>query len=104
MSFFKVKVDDKVYSLERLTLGDARLLKERFGLADLEEFNPSDPDQLVGLLFLALRKERPTEPEANLLAEIEDLDIDAFSQVVEESGADAGPPVVEDGEPEAASV
>lgn len=78
MAFFRVKVADKVYELDRLTLGDSWLLKQRFGLQDLTEFNPTDPGQLVGLMFLAMTKEHPTKDADLILAEIKALDIDDF--------------------------
>jgi hypothetical protein len=81
MAFFKVKVQDEVYELERLTLGQARRLKREFGLSDLEFFSPTDPDQMVGLLCLAIEQKRPGVDRAVILAEVEALDIDGFEPV-----------------------
>lgn len=77
MAFFKVKVGDETYELERLTLGDARVLKRDFGLTDLEFFSPSDPDQMVGLLALAISKTKGISI-SEATAEAEALDIEAF--------------------------
>jgi hypothetical protein len=56
MSLFKAKLGDKVYELDRLTLGDGVVLKRQFNVTDLENFNPADPETLVGLLTLAVMK------------------------------------------------
>lgn len=78
MAFFSVKVGEKTYELDRLTLGEARVLKREFGLSDLGSFSGTDPDQLVGLLYLARKRESPAMSHDEVLAEIEDLDIEAF--------------------------
>lgn len=92
MAFFRVKVGDQVYELDRLTLGDGRVLKQKFGLEDLTKISPGDPDMLVGLLFLALKRAKPDAPDANLIAEIEDIDIDGFTDLADDEDDDAGPP------------
>lgn len=82
--FFKDKAGDRVFELDKLTLGDARVLKREFGLEDMEDFSPTDPDHLVGLLYLCLRREQPNAAQEDLLGEIEDLDINAFDEIPEE--------------------
>ena len=85
-SFFRIKVagdgeeGGKVYELDRLTLGEARILKREFGLADLAHFNSTDPDQLVGLLVLALQRENPALTLKEAIAQVEDLDVEAFEE------------------------
>lgn len=56
MAVFKAKLDGKIYELDRLTLGDGVVLKKKFNVDDLENFNPADPETLVGLLTLAVMK------------------------------------------------
>lgn len=87
-AFFKARIGEHVYTLEKLTLGDARILKRDFGLEDMDEFSPTDPDTLVGLLYLCLKAERPLADRTALIAEVEALDIDAFS---DETEADEDP-------------
>lgn len=71
--FFACTVAGKKYELTKLTLGQARTLKREFDLADIEDLNPTDPDQLVGLIYLACIQAGMT-PEA-ALAEAEGIDI-----------------------------
>lgn len=87
--FFAVKIDGEAYELPKLTLGEARILKREFGLTDIGSFAPGDPDQLVGLLFLCLRRRRPTATTEELLAEVEALDIEAFEPADDEEAAPA---------------
>lgn len=83
--FFKVRMGDKVYELDRLTLGNAQTLKQRYGLVDLEFFSPTDPDVLVGLMTLAIQKSTGLSlDEAEKIAQ--DCDIDGFEDM---SGAPA---------------
>lgn len=86
--FFKVKVDGKVYELDRLTLGDGRVLKRDFGLIDLETFSTTDPDQMVGLIALAISKtDGISLADATLQAE--DIGFDDFEPQEVEDESDA---------------
>jgi hypothetical protein len=78
MAFFTAKVGEETYELDKLTLGDARLLKKQFGLVDMTEFSGTDPDQLVGLMFLAYKKANPGLTDETVLSHVENLDIEAF--------------------------
>lgn len=89
MAFFRAKCGDKTYELDKLTLGDARVLKRHFGLDDVEFFNPTDPDQAVGLLVLCLQRERPEESLEVLTAEVEALDVDEFAMADEPDPTEA---------------
>lgn len=94
MSFFKLKVGETVYELDKLTMGDTRTLKHHFGVADLAKMSSTDPDVIVGVLAIAIqRKDGKTLDEAT--AEAESID---FADVVitndesaVESEADAAP-------------
>lgn len=89
-TFFKVKMGDKVYELDRLTLGNAQTLKQRYGLVDLEFFSPTDPDVLVGLMTLAIQKSTGLSlDEAEKIAQ--DCDIDGFEDM-SDAPADAVDP------------
>lgn len=78
--FFACKVGGEQYELPTLTLGEARTLKKQFGMEDLKEFSITDPDVLVGLLFLCLKRTRPGVPDVALLAEIERMDIETVEE------------------------
>lgn len=84
MAFFRAKIGEKVYELDKLTLGQARLMKRRFDLTDLEEFNIGDPDHMVGILTLCLQQERPAAELETLIAEVEALDIESAVEMVDE--------------------
>jgi hypothetical protein len=88
MAFFKVVVSGKAYELDKLTLGDTRTLKRDFGLTDMENFSSSDPDQLVGLMFLAMSKERPNERPEKILRDIEAIDILDVIEGIEDEDED----------------
>lgn len=82
--FFACKVGDKRYQLEKLTLGEARVLRKQFGLEQIEDFNPTDPEQLAGLLYLCMKRENPGLPDALIMAEIDGLDVMEFEAADEE--------------------
>lgn len=93
MSFFKCKVGDETYELERLTIGDSRILKRDFGLSDLEHFNPGDPDVVAGLLTLAISKAKDIPiSEATKIADAVDFeDFESISDDEEEGAEDPTP-------------
>jgi hypothetical protein len=88
--FFKVQVGEDVYELDKLTLGDGRILKRDFGLTDLEEFNPGDPDVMVGLLSLAIKHSKGVSlADATAIAEA--VDFEDFTSLGDEDEADPTP-------------
>lgn len=97
MAFFKAKVGDTLYELEKLTLGDSRTLKHKFGLADLTEFSSTDPDVIVGLLALAIRKADPSKTIDEAAAEADEIDFEDFVTMADakEPEADAAPLAVD---------
>lgn len=83
MALIKVKVDEKIYQLDRLTLGDGVVLKRRFGLAQLDMFNPADPETMLGLLTLAISKtDGVSISEAEEIAS--EIEFDAMENIAEE--------------------
>jgi len=92
MAFFKAKIGDTVYELDKLTLGDTRILKHKFGLSDLSEFSSTDPDVIVGLLSLSIRKANPALSIEQAAAQADEINFDDFTQVDDEKEvADAAP-------------
>ncbi len=97
MAFFKAKIGDTVYELDKLTLGDTRILKHKFGLSDLSEFSSTDPDVIVGLLSLSIRKANPALTIEQAAAQADEINFDDFTQVADEKevagaeDADAAP-------------
>lgn len=93
MAFFKAKIGDTTYELEKLTLGDTRILKHKFGLTDLSEFSSTDPDVIVGLLALAIRKADPNKSIEQATAEVDELNFDDFTTVDDEKEVAAAAPL-----------
>lgn len=93
MAFFKARVGGTLYEIDKLTLGDTRILKHKFGLTDLVEFSSTDPDVIVGLLALAIHKANPATTIDDAAAEAEGLDFESFAPVdaAEDEDADAAP-------------
>jgi hypothetical protein len=77
MALLRIKLDDEQYEvdLDRLSLGEARILKHEYGMTDLSEFNFFDPDQMFGLFAIAIRRKRPEATDAEITAEVEGIDI-----------------------------
>lgn len=105
---FTVKVGDKTFTLDRIKLGDWRLLKTEFGLNasdivtsikhpesgdSIELLNLDDPNVLIGLMVCALHHERPNASVKLLVAEVEDLEMGdiEFAQPESEDEAEADP-------------
>lgn len=61
MAFFKAKIGDTVYELDKLTLGDGQILKHTFNIPDLSEVGAMDPDVLVGMLAICIRRADPSK-------------------------------------------
>lgn len=82
--FFRIKVGDDVYELDKLTLGDAAYLRREHGLTSFSDLSSKDPDQLVGLLFLAMKRKHPNLTDAALKAEVDGIDFLSLAQAAEE--------------------
>src|SRR6266567_4746279 len=104
---FTVKVDGRMFTLDRIKLGDWRLLKTEFGLnasdivtsfkstetgESVEILNIDNPNVLVGLLVCALHHERPLAPVAALIAEVDDLGMEGLEFPSPEAGDDEADP------------
>jgi hypothetical protein len=94
----KVKLDDETYEIDfdKVSLGEARLLKERFDLKDFANFNFFDPDQLVGVLFIAVKHAHPELDDDEILAKVEAIPngpiFEALDKQVEEARKKAANP------------
>ncbi len=75
---FRIRAAGKDYELARLTLGDMALLRRDYGLRSLSDLDPSDPQQLIGLMLLAEAHRVPDRPVADIKAELEAIDISTF--------------------------
>lgn len=72
----KLKVDGREYEVPSFTLGEFRELKRDFGVESISTLNPDDPDQLVGLVYMTIRRVRP----GVTVEEIERLDRIEFTE------------------------
>lgn len=84
---FKARIAGHDYLIDRLNLRDLRTLKQRFGMTQLEDFNPTDPDQLTGLLYLSLRREGNGDELA--LAKAEQIDLMEIMEWLQGAADDA---------------
>lgn len=86
MALIKVKVGDKVYELDRLTLGEGAALKRRFGVTDLDKFDPRDPETLFGLMTLAIAKTDgiSLKDAEDIAADIDLSDLSSVDEPVED--------------------
>lgn len=89
---FTVKVDNRTFTLDRITLGDWRMFKTEFGLnaSDIvteltndageavQILNLDDPNVLIALIVASLHHERPNAPVSALVAEVEALGMDGL--------------------------
>lgn len=116
---FTVKVDERTFVLDRITIGDWRMFKTHFGLKasdiitdfknaageSVQVLNLDDPNVLVGLMVAALHHERPNTGIPVLIAEVEALGMDGleFPDAESASGEPEGDaaPLGEDGASEA---
>lgn len=100
---FTVKVDDRTFTLDRITLGDWRMFRTEFGLkaSDItttvqnpetgestEILNLDDPNVLIGLMVAALHHERPHAPIADLVAEVEALGMEGLQLFPDQGDAE----------------
>jgi hypothetical protein len=74
MALLKIKLDGELFEVEKLTLGEGRILKRDYGMSDLSEINLADPDQLVGMLSISMKRTHPELSEEEVLAKVEGLD------------------------------
>lgn len=95
--FFKATIGDRTFELPKLTLGDTRYLKKYFGLDDFTEFSPMDPDQLVGILALCLRRDNAALTHDEAVAEAESIDIEDFLSSDDEGDDEPDPTPGADG-------
>jgi hypothetical protein len=77
MGVLKITIDKAKYEIDlnKITLGEGRFLKKNFGMSsysELSEIDP-DPDVLVGVLAVAIKREHPELDEDEILAKVEAL-------------------------------
>jgi hypothetical protein len=87
MAVIKVKIDDDVHEIEKLTLGETWLLEREYGVEDVE--NPSNAfGAYVGLLAIATRRRSPELSEAQARVKVEALTDERIEVIKEEETAD----------------
>jgi hypothetical protein len=94
----KVKIEDETYEIDfdKVTLGEAVVLNERFGLPSIADFNIFDPKQIVGVLYLMVKRAHPELDEDEIMARVEAVPngpiFDALTKQVEEARKKAADP------------
>jgi hypothetical protein len=76
MAVLRMKLDGERYEIDpdKLTLGEARLLKREYGMEDFSNFNFFDPDQMVGLFVVAVKRAHPDWSDEDVLAKVEGIE------------------------------
>ncbi len=98
MAGLKVTIEDETYEIDfdAVSLGEARVLKQRFSLTAISDFNIFDPDQLVGVLFVAVKRGHPELDDDEIMAKVEAIPngpiFDALNKQVEEARKKAANP------------
>lgn len=93
MAGLKFALDKEKYEidLDKVTLGEGRFLKQEFGMKSYEDlglYDP-DPDILVGLLAVCIKREHPEMSEADVLAKVEAIpNGDFFKQAAKQLEAE----------------
>lgn len=94
----RVSVEDETYEInfDDVTLGEAEILKERFGLPSLHDFNIFDPNQLVGVLYVAVKRAHEDLDDDEILEKVRALPngaiMAALTKQVEEARRKAANP------------
>jgi hypothetical protein len=75
MAGLKIKLDGEQYTIDmsKITLGEGRFLKKHFGMTSYEELTiiDPDPDIIVGILAVAIKREHPELDEDEIVAKVE---------------------------------
>lgn len=76
MALLRMKLDGEKYEvdLDKISLGEGRLLKREFGMDDFSDLNFFDPDQLVGLFVVAVMRAHPDMPYPDVLKKVEGIE------------------------------
>jgi hypothetical protein len=76
MATLKMTLDSEKYTvdLDKITLGEARLLKDQYGMEGFDELNFFDPDQLTGLFVVAVKRAHPELSDKEILAKVEGIE------------------------------
>ena len=81
---FQIKIKGRLYTIEKITMGDMRLLRKHFNVTDLAEMNFGDPDVIAGLCYLALKYANPEWEHQRLVNFVDDLALDEVEQPEDE--------------------
>lgn len=76
MAILEMRLDGEAYKVDpdKLTLGEALVLKREYGMADFTAFNFFDPEQMVGLFAIAVKRAHPELSEQDVLVKVEGLE------------------------------
>ena len=103
MSLMTFKMDEGTYTLdpEKLTLGEFCYLEEEYGMDHFEDFEPSRPRMMLGLLTIAIKRAEPDLSDEDVQARAKSVDMMALAQgmdtpdptevVLEDSGQEMTP-------------
>jgi hypothetical protein len=104
MAVLKMKLDAAKYTVDTdtLTLGEAEILEEEFGLEDLSDLNIFKAKHLRGLFFTAVKRKHPELSDEDVMAKVregvtgdvfEDLNRQVQEAIKKAEAEKADPPV-----------
>jgi len=76
MALLKMKLDGEKYEvdLNKISLGEGRLLKREFGMKDFQDLDWWDPDVLTGVFAIAVMRTHPEMTFAEVLERVEGVE------------------------------
>ena len=98
MADYRIKILGELHELDKLTLKEARLLREHFDVRDISKINPGDPAVIAGMAYLCFRRAHPEWEHQRLMNYVDELTLDDFDT------PDPDPTPVEGEVPKAAAV
>lgn len=97
------KLDGVLYEVDKITLGDARMVADLFGVTDLRSFDWTDPRYMAALVYLGLRDKNRFLTSEQLMAQVDQVDLADLSnsilEIMQERAAAAVPPTGPASEP-----
>lgn len=89
------KLDGTLYlvDLDKMTSGEARILKHEYGMENVLDYELLDPDILAGLMLIAIRRTAPDLTDDEIRAKVDEVDIvpllEQLSKQLQKAAAEA---------------
>ena len=80
---YRVKIDGEVFEIDKLTLGEARLLRAHFNVFEIHKMLPGDPNVIAGLVYLCYRRKHPDWEHERLMNTVDDVAMEDIEEANE---------------------